>query len=205
MKYADFTLPDLEEKLESLADGSLFDITARDYERLFGINEAAMGRLRNFAQSHDCIVSFGDHGVIFRRKVRIKQETPQAALKLIRLELARSKEFPAGSDRHGYEFVAPLDAAGRIDSKVWKEHKDQCRVRRFWSGEEDQHGFLLHRPGGSEHAQWIFDYDRSRDDDDEFGYRFGAHAFVPSEYLTLESKTGEHTFKVISVEAIAKR
>jgi hypothetical protein len=29
--------------------------------------------------------------------------------KRIRLELARSKEFPEGSATHGYEFVAPLD------------------------------------------------------------------------------------------------
>jgi len=28
-------------------------------------------------------------------------------LKRIRLNLARSKEFPSGSDRDGYEFVAP--------------------------------------------------------------------------------------------------
>ena len=32
--------------------------------------------------------------------------------KRIRLNLARSKEFPQGSSRHGYEFVAPLDANG---------------------------------------------------------------------------------------------
>ena len=31
------------------------------------------------------------------------------AFKRIRLNLARSKEFPQGSSRHGYEFVAPLD------------------------------------------------------------------------------------------------
>ena len=29
--------------------------------------------------------------------------------KRIRLNLARSKEFPQGSSKHGYEFVAPLD------------------------------------------------------------------------------------------------
>ena len=29
-------------------------------------------------------------------------------LKRIRLELARSNEFPMGSANHGYEFVAPL-------------------------------------------------------------------------------------------------
>ena len=34
-------------------------------------------------------------------------------LKRIRLELARSKEFPVGSANHGYEFVAPLDNNGQ--------------------------------------------------------------------------------------------
>lgn len=33
-------------------------------------------------------------------------------LKRIRLNLARSKEFPSGSTKHGYEFVAPLTAKG---------------------------------------------------------------------------------------------
>jgi hypothetical protein len=40
-------------------------------------------------------------------------------LKRIRLNLARSKEFPSGSERHGYEFVAPLDARGHIDPQLW--------------------------------------------------------------------------------------
>jgi hypothetical protein len=40
-------------------------------------------------------------------------------LKRIRLELARSKEFPMGSARHGYEFVAPLDSKGHIDPQLW--------------------------------------------------------------------------------------
>ena len=48
--------------------------------------------------------------------------------KRIRLNLARSKAFPAGSDLHGYEFVAPLDAHviahGHIDSKLWKEQRE---------------------------------------------------------------------------------
>jgi len=35
-------------------------------------------------------------------------------LKRIRLHLARSKEFPSGSARHGYEFVASLDAKGDL-------------------------------------------------------------------------------------------
>src|SRR5574340_702539 len=97
--------------------------------------------------------------------------------KRIRLHLARSREFPSGSSRHGYELVAPLDAKGHIDAQLWNQHRDACRVRRFWQGQEDRIGRLVHKAGGSEHARWVFDYDETRTDDDEAGYRFGAHAF----------------------------
>jgi hypothetical protein len=122
-------------------------------------------------------------------------------LKSVRLQLARSKQHPEGSQNHGYQFVAPLDAEGHIDPEAWKAHRDQCRVRRFWQGEEDQTGRLVHRPGGAEHARWMFDYDPQRDDDDESGYRFGAHKFAPGEYVSIADERGElHTFRVISVQ-----
>lgn len=73
--------------------------------------------------------------------------------KRVRLNLARSKEFPEGSAAHGYEFVAPLDVHGYIDPKLWKEQRDHCRVRRFWNGEDEQIGWLVHKPGGAEHAR----------------------------------------------------
>lgn len=125
------------------------------------------------------------------------------AFKRIRLHVARSKEFPGGSTRHGYEFVAPLDRNGHIDAELWQSHRDQCRVRRFWVGEDDQVGRLVHKPGGSEHARWVFDYDRSRVDDDEAGYRFGAHVFTPGEYVTISDQDESHTFQVVSVETAA--
>ena len=99
--------------------------------------------------------------------------TKTIALKIVRLNLARSKEFPNGSARHGYEIVAPLDQAGHIDSGAWKEHRAQCRVKRIWDGEENDVGLLVHKPGGAEHASWIFDYDPNQQDDDEAGFRFG--------------------------------
>lgn len=124
--------------------------------------------------------------------------------KRIRLNLARSKEFPNGSARHGYEFVAPLDANGHIDVKLWHQHRDHCRVRRFWDGEDEQIGLLVHKSGGAEHARWVFDYDQSTTDDDEAGYRFGSHAFAPGEYVSIREEDGDlHTFKVVSVEAAA--
>jgi hypothetical protein len=125
-------------------------------------------------------------------------------LKRIRLHLARSKEFPSGSGRHGYEFVAPLDQQGHIDAQVWQKYREHCGVRRFWNGEADQIGRLVHKPGGAEHARWVFDYDASTTDDDEAGYRFGGHAFTPGEYVSIRDDDDElHTFQVISVEAAA--
>lgn len=120
--------------------------------------------------------------------------------KRIRLNLARSSAFPAGSAAHGYEFVAPLDPQGHIDAKLWKEQREHCRVRRFWNGNNEQIGWLVHKPGGPEQARWVFDYDASRSDDDETGYRFGGHAFVPGEYVSIAHDNDLYTFKVVSIE-----
>jgi hypothetical protein len=123
------------------------------------------------------------------------------AFKRIRLNLARSPGHPVGSQHDGYEFVAPLDATGHIDPKLWREHRDNCRVRRFWEGQEDEIGRLVHAPGGSEHARWVFDYGERPIEHEEAGYRFGAHAFVPGAYVSIRNGDDEmNTFRVISVE-----
>jgi Fe-S cluster assembly iron-binding protein IscA len=96
-----------------------------------------------------------------------------------------------------------LSVNGHIDPKLWLEHRTHCRVRRFWDGEEEQVGRLVHKPGGSEHARWVFDYDPEASDDDESGYRFGAHVFAPGEYVSIRSEDGDlHTFQVASVESV---
>ena len=117
-------------------------------------------------------------------------------LRRIRLHLARSKEYPQGSNRHGYEFVAPLNAEGRIDPEAWKAVRDRCRVHRFW-GRENETGHLVHRPGGS----WAFRYDDG--DDEEAGLKFGTHAFEIGEYVSLRGADGDiHTFRVVSVDPV---
>lgn len=122
-------------------------------------------------------------------------------LKRIRLNLARSKEFPLGSEKHGYEFVAPLDAQGRIDPELWRKYREHCGVRRFWESEDDEVGRLVHKPGGAEHGRWLFDYDEATKEDDEAGYRFGNHVFRPGEYVSIRDEDGNmHTFQVVSVE-----
>ena len=121
-------------------------------------------------------------------------------LKRIRLNLARSKDFPQGSAQHGYEFVAPLDADGHIDIAQWRKYRAHCGVRRFWGNEEEEVGRLVHKGGGAEHSRWVFDYDDSAEEDDEAGYRFAAHAFRPGEYVSIRDEDGDmHTFQVVSV------
>ena len=122
------------------------------------------------------------------------------ALKLIRLNLARSKDFPDGSTRYGYEIIAPLYCASHIDPVAWKNRRAQCRVKRIWDGEETDAGLLVHKPGGAEHARWVFDYDPDKQSDDEAGYRFGSHIFAPGEYVSIRGADGTtHTFVVASV------
>jgi hypothetical protein len=123
--------------------------------------------------------------------------TATLGLKKIRLNLARTHEFPNGSNRHGYEFAAPLGADGHIDAAAWKKVRDHCRVRRFWGDEDEDIGHLLHRPGGS----WAFHYDIDGDEDDEAGYRFASHAFQPGEYVSIRDEDGElHPFQVVTIQ-----
>jgi hypothetical protein len=125
-------------------------------------------------------------------------------LNRILLTLARSRDFPDGSSRHGYDFIAPLDPQGHIDPVLWRKYRDYCRVRRFWEGEDDEIGLLVHKPGGAEHGRWVFTYNSDDDDDDEAGYKFGAHAFLPGEYVSISGQDGKlHTFRVVAVDPVA--
>lgn len=77
----DFTLPELDETLASLPHGALHHITRSDYERLFGVNDAGLERLRNFAKGHACVASFADHLILFRKKADgSRRETPALEL-----------------------------------------------------------------------------------------------------------------------------
>ena len=93
-------------------------------------------------------------------------------LMTVRLELARDKDFPQGSSDHGYEFIAP------------------------WADEDDEYGHLLHTRGRT----FKFHYDLTGDpNDDETGYRFDSHAFLPGEYVSIREHDDElRTFRVVA-------
>ncbi len=121
-------------------------------------------------------------------------------LKKIRLELARDHDFPEGSRDRGYEFVAPLDENGHIATDEWHSNRESCRVRRFWDNEPTEVGHLVRKPDG----RWAFHYDIHGDeDDDETGYRFSSHTFLPGEYVSiLEHDDQLRTFRIVSVREL---
>ena len=113
----------------------------------------------------------------------------------IRLELARTPDYPEGSVRCGYEMNLPLDAAGRFDPDGWKAHKLDCRVRRFWEGEDDEHGQLVKAGRG-----WVLSYDPDTDADDEPLFRLEQHSFRPGDYVSITEHDGvQRTFRVVFV------
>lgn len=121
----------------------------------------------------------------------------------ITLHLARSKEYPEGSPRYGYEITAPLDDEGMLDPAEWRSKRAQCRVRRFWGNEIDRYGLLVHRPGGSGGATWAIDYDPGRAVDDEAGYRLNKHKFAMGEYVSIQDEDEKlHTFQVAAVRQV---
>ena len=124
------------------------------------------------------------------------------ALLKVTLNAARSKEFPDGSIRHGYDFIAPLTVDGHIDLESWKQHRGECFAHRFWGGEVAMRGLLIHHAGGRGGSTWAFEWKSARaaaDDEDE-GFRFGNHAFRVGEYVSIREAEGDLlTFRVVSV------
>ena len=91
--------------------------------------------------------------------------------------------------------MAPLDSEDRIDPKLWREHRDACRVVRQRPDEQDKHGHLVHRPGGG----WGFHYDNETNLPDDVGYHFADERFVVGEYVSISESGKMHTYRVTTV------
>jgi hypothetical protein len=113
----------------------------------------------------------------------------------IRIELARTPEFPSGNPERGYEFVAPLQKDGHIDAAAWKNLRQHCLVTRFFDGDRSAPG-RLRRVGKG----WQFDFDPARDEDDEALFKLDRHPLRPGKYLSVtEDVGGRQPFRVVSV------
>lgn len=117
-----------------------------------------------------------------------------AQWKIIRLELARTPEFPEGSASHAYVLRLPLRDEGLIDDAAVTFHPDLATVRRIWPDEPDQRGYIVRKPNG-----WAFSYALG-DDDDEGVYHLESHPLALGDYLTLTEPDGERLpFRVVSL------
>jgi hypothetical protein len=115
------------------------------------------------------------------------------------MELGRIGEFPDGSSRHGYEFVAPLTADDHIDPEAWRQVKDRCTVTRFWGDEPEETGKLRHVGQG-----WRFDYPGRESDDDEPFFRLDQHKITPGTYISITEHDGVmRPFKIVLIEPAA--
>jgi hypothetical protein len=121
-------------------------------------------------------------------------------LQQITLRLARSKQFPGGNSRYGYELTAPLDEQGNLDQEEWAQRRAFCRVLRVWADEGERHGVLVHRRGGVGGATWMIDSNQDHPGDEEAGYHLHQHRFVEGEYVTIQDDDEDpYTFQVVSV------
>ena len=113
----------------------------------------------------------------------------------IRIELAREPSHPEGDADVAYVIVAPLDADDRIDSELWRKHRDACRIARLRPDREDDHGHLVHRQGGG----WAFHYEKAPD---EIGFHFADERFVSGEYVSINEGGKMRTYRVVSVNRL---
>lgn len=132
-----------------------------------------------------------------QRKPILNTSLP-AQFRQIRIALAREPGHPEGDQEVAYVFVAPIDAKGRIDSKLWQSHREACRVARQRPNEEDQLGHLVYHAGGA----WGFHYDDAPHLPDEAGYHFADERFVVGEYVSINERGKMHTYRVTMVSRL---
>lgn len=68
--------------------------------------------------------------------------------KTIRLELASTPEYPAGSASRAYLIRLPLDDLGVVDDAALAMRPGDATVRRFWPSEPDRSGFVERNESG---------------------------------------------------------
>ncbi|MGZ8347017.1 MAG: hypothetical protein ACXWUP_07910 [Allosphingosinicella sp.] len=105
--------------------------------------------------------------------------------KSIRLELARTHEFPEGSACRSYLLRLPLRDDGLIDESALREAPARATVHRFWPNQPDLSGYVIRTPIG-----WALSYELGEDDDEAI-FHFESHPIRIGEYITLTEPDGQ--------------
>lgn len=118
--------------------------------------------------------------------------------KAIRLELARTPDFPEGSPGRAYLLRLPLGEDGIISEPAIRSDPGQATVRRFWPSQPDMSGHVIRTPAG-----WAFSY-RIGEEDDETLFHLETHPLCPGEYVTLTEPDGQRLpFRVACVRELS--
>jgi hypothetical protein len=113
--------------------------------------------------------------------------------RIIRLELARTPEFPQGSPAHAYVLRLPIDDNGVLEERILKHPDQDPVVRRFWPGQAERKGVVIPKGRG-----WVFSY-APGDTDDEALFHLEDRPIKVGQYLTITEADGEKLpFKVVS-------
>lgn len=117
--------------------------------------------------------------------------------KSIRLELARTRDFPGGSASRAFLLHLPLREDGLIDEETLRRTPVRATVHRFWPNQRDQAGYVIPTPRG-----WALSY-RPGEEDDEAVFHLETHPIRLGEYLTLTEPDGSRLpFRVASLKAL---
>ena len=130
-----------------------------------------------------------------QRKPILNASLP-AQFRQIRIVLAREPGHPEGDDEIAYIFVAPVDAEGRIDPKLWRATSRGLPGRAATSERSRTSlvisSITLAAPGGSTMTD-------ETNLPDEVGYHFADERFVVGEYVSINERGKMHTYRVTTV------
>ena len=117
--------------------------------------------------------------------------------KSIRLELARTREFPEGSASRAYLLRLPLNPDGLIDECALVRSPALATVHRYWPNEPDMSGYVIRTPNG-----WAVSYEPG-EEDDETVFHLETHPIRIGEYITLTEPDGRRLpFRVASLKQL---
>lgn len=115
----------------------------------------------------------------------------------IRLELARTIDFPDGSAGRAYLIRLPLDENDLIDEAALQSSPARATVHRFWPNEPDLSGYVIRTPAG-----WALSYEIG-ENDDEAVFHLESHPIRIGEYLTLTEPDGQRLpFRVADLKQL---
>jgi hypothetical protein len=115
--------------------------------------------------------------------------------KSIRLELARTEDYPEGSASRVYLLRLPLKADGLIDEEVLRNAPARATVRRFWPNQADLSGYVVRTPQG-----WAFSFEPGQGGEEAVRH-LESRPIGYGDYLTIAEPDGSKlAFRVASLE-----